>query len=271
MTQAFVIEKGLTLITGASSGIGEALARVFAANGHEFILAGRSHERLATLADEIERQTGRRPAIIAQDLSAKGAGIALAGNLAQMSLTPRFIVNSAGSGLFGRADRLSIEAQTALIEINCGALTEVTLALLPGAIAQRGGVLNVGSVGGFFPGPGMAVYFATKAYVQSFSQGLRAEYNGTGLRICALCPGPVTTRFQCARAHDSAGNPRALASPHRRHRARRISRDDAQSRGSRTRIFQHADGAVGGTYFPPRLHPFCPAISFRPAAPGRHA
>jgi hypothetical protein len=189
-------DAGLTLITGASSGIGEALARVFARRGHRLILTGRSHSRLTALAEEIAAKTGQTSLVIAADLGRKNAGRNLADQLSHRKLKPRYIVNSAGNGLFGRTDRLTIDEQIALIEVNCSALTEITLALLPGVIALRGGVLNVGSVGGFIPGPGMAVYFATKAYVQSFSQGLRSEYNDGRVHVTALCPGPVATRFQ---------------------------------------------------------------------------
>lgn len=186
----------LTLVTGASSGIGEALAYAFARHGHPLVLTGRSESRLNAVADAVAETTGERPVVIAADLAQPGAGMALAQMLASKNLRPAFVVNSAGNGLFGTAERLGVNEQLALIQLNCTTLTEITLALLPDALAQRGGVLNVGSVGGFFPGPGMAVYFATKAYVQSFSQGLRAEYNDGRLRVSALCPGPVATRFQ---------------------------------------------------------------------------
>ncbi|MGE0563620.1 MAG: SDR family NAD(P)-dependent oxidoreductase [Pseudolabrys sp.] len=196
MTEPEDRDRGLALVTGASSGIGEALARVFAERGHALILTGRSQSRLDRIADEIAAEHGERPHVLVHDLAAPGAARVLADDIAARGLKPRYLVNSAGLGLFGRAERLGPEDQAMLIDLNCRALTELTLVLLPDAIEQRGGVLNVGSVGGFFPGPGMAVYFATKAYVQSFSQGLRAEYCDGRLNVTALCPGPVVTRFQ---------------------------------------------------------------------------
>ncbi len=210
MVAAASSETGLVLVTGASSGIGEALAREFARHGHSLVLVGRSGDRLTSLTDLIAAETGRRPVVITADLAQRFAGRNLAAALAAPGLKPKFIVNSAGGGLFGYVERLSIDEQIALIDLNCTALTEITLMLLPDAIAQRGGVLNVGSVAGFFPGPGMAIYFATKAYVQSFSQGLRAEYNDGRLRVTALCPGPVPTRFQARAGMIAPKMPRLL-------------------------------------------------------------
>jgi len=196
MTQSSADERGVALVTGASSGIGAALALAFARNGHTPILLGRSERRLAAVARRISAETGCQPHVLPMDLAAPGAAKELCESLAKAGLRPRYVVNNAGAGSFGRADKLGIEQQCALIDLNCRVLTEVTLRLLPGAIEQRGGILNVGSVGGFFPGPGMAVYFATKAYVQSFTQALRDEFRASPLHVTALCPGPVPTRFQ---------------------------------------------------------------------------
>jgi uncharacterized protein len=210
MSGARVDKHGAVLITGASSGIGEALALVFARNGHQVVLHGRSKSRLEAVAGTIAAETGCAPHILPIDLAAGGGVSALVDGLRGAQLTPRYIVNNAGAGLFGRADKLDIDQQCALIDLNCRSLTEVTLRLLPGAVEQRGGVLNVGSIGGFFPGPGMAVYFATKAYVQSFSQALREEFRDRPLHVTALCPGPVPTRFQANSGMIAARLPRLL-------------------------------------------------------------
>ncbi|MBV8840210.1 MAG: SDR family oxidoreductase [Alphaproteobacteria bacterium] len=210
MSGARAHEQGAVLITGASSGIGEALAQVFARNGHRVILHGRSKSRLEAVACTIAHETGCAPCVLPIDLAADRGASALIEALRSAQLTPRYIVNNAGAGLFGRADKLDIDQQCALIELNCRSLTEVTLRLLPGAVAQRGGILNVGSLGGFFPGPGMAVYFATKAYVQSFTQGLREEFRDRPLHVTALCPGPVPTRFQANSGMVAARLPRLL-------------------------------------------------------------
>jgi short-subunit dehydrogenase len=203
-------EHGAVLITGASSGIGEALALVFARNGHRVILHGRSKSRLEAVARTIADETGCEPHVVPIDLAASGGASALVDWLRSAQLAPRYIVNNAGAGLFGRADKLDIDQQCALIDLNCRSLTEVTLRLLPGVVEQRGGILNVGSLGGFFPGPGMAVYFATKAYVQSFTQGLREEFRDRPLHVTALCPGPVPTRFQANSGMIAARMPRLL-------------------------------------------------------------
>ena len=201
---------GDALITGASSGIGAALAEEFARRGHRVILVSRREDRLETVADRIESETGRRPIVLPVDLAKPGAGKEVAAALSERQLKPAYIVNSAGFGLLGLAGKLDIEDQLAAIDVNCRALVEVTLSLLPMTIEQRGGIINVGSVGGFFPGPGMAVYFATKAFVQSFSQALREEYRERGLRVLALCPGPVPTGFQARAGMVSPKIPRLL-------------------------------------------------------------
>lgn len=203
-------DRGDAVVTGASSGIGAELAKAFALHGHRVVLVGRHAPRLAEVASGIEDLTGRRPEIVRADL-AQGGGVSdVVAGLARHRISPAFVVNAAGFGLFGRAGCVDIAEQLAVIDVNCRALSELTLALLPSVVEHKGGVLNVGSVGGFFPGPGMAVYFASKAYVQSFSQALREEYRDSGIRVCALCPGPVATRFQARAGMLSPRLPRLL-------------------------------------------------------------
>jgi short-subunit dehydrogenase len=203
-------DRGIALVTGASSGIGAELAVVFAHHGHRVVLAGRDAARLSDVALRIERQTGRRSETIVADLAVAGGVDQIVAALAERKIEPAYIVNAAGFGRYGMAAKLGAAEQVAIVNVNCGALTDLTIRLLPGALKQRGGVLNVGSVGGFFPGPGMSVYFASKAFVHSFSQALRSEYLGQGLRVSALCPGPVPTGFQARAGMVSPRLPRLL-------------------------------------------------------------
>jgi uncharacterized protein len=188
--------KPIALITGASAGIGAELARVFAAHGHELALVARRQERLAALADEIAASGRPRPTVLALDLERRDAGAALAGELSARGLEPAYVVNNAGFGLCGRAAELSRDEQLAMIDLNVRALTELSLAFVDSLERHRGGILNVASVAGFLPGPGMAVYYASKAYVLSFSRALHHELAGRGIKVTALCPGPVETEFQ---------------------------------------------------------------------------
>jgi short-subunit dehydrogenase len=203
-------DRGIALITGASSGIGAELAVVFAQHGHPVVLAGRDAVRLSAVAGRSEKDTGRRSETVVAYLAVAGGVDQVIAALSERNIRPAFIVNAAGFGRYGLAGKLSAAEQVAIVNVNCGALTELTVRLLPGAIEQRGGVLNVGSVGGFFPGPGMSVYFASKAFVHSFSQALRSEYLRHGLRVSALCPGPVPTGFQARAGMVAPRLPRLL-------------------------------------------------------------
>jgi len=186
----------VTLITGASSGIGADLARVFAAHGHELVLVARREDRLTALAGEIAGTGRPRPAVLALDLARRDAAPALAAELAARGLEPAIVVNNAGFGLSGAAADLDRAEQFAMIDVNVRALTELSLAFVDSLVRHRGGILNVASIAAFLPGPGMAVYYATKAYVLSFSEALHHELAGRGVRVTALCPGPVRTEFQ---------------------------------------------------------------------------
>jgi uncharacterized protein len=185
----------VTVITGASAGIGVALARVFARNGHELALVARREDRLRTLADEIAATGARRPLVIVADLAASGAATRVGEALAAQGAEPQFMVNNAGFGLVGLAASRDRDEQLAMIDLNVRALTELSLAFVKSLERHRGGILNVGSMAGFLPGPGMAVYYATKAYVLSFSEALHSELKPRGIRVTVLCPGPVPTEF----------------------------------------------------------------------------
>jgi uncharacterized protein len=190
------------LITGASTGIGAALAWRFAEAGHALVLTARRQAQLEALAGEIAAQGNARPVVLAADLATLEGITHLAEALTARALEPAFVVNNAGFGLLGDANELDLNRQLAMIDLNVRTLTDLSLRWLDSIRRQRGGILNVASVAGFLPGPGMAVYHASKAYVLSFTEALHAELVGDGVRVCALCPGPVETEFS-----DRAGMP----------------------------------------------------------------
>jgi short-subunit dehydrogenase len=190
------VTERVTLITGASAGIGTELARVFASNGHRVALVARRAERLAALAGEITASGGAAPIVIGCDLEQPDAGDKIAAALAAEGVEVEFVVNNAGFGLFGKAIELDRAEQLGIIAVNIRATTDLSLRFSDQLIRHRGGILNVGSIAGFLPGPGMAVYYASKAYVLSLSEALRAELAPCGVRVTALCPGPVPSEFQ---------------------------------------------------------------------------
>ncbi|MET0632893.1 MAG: SDR family oxidoreductase [Xanthobacteraceae bacterium] len=186
----------VTLITGASAGIGTALAHTFAAHGHTLVLVARRENRLAELADAIAAKGHRKPFFLPVDLERSDAVERIGDVLVMLDLEPEIVVNNAGFGLLGAAAALDHVEQLAMIDLNVRALTELSLAFVDSLERRRGGILNVASVAGFIPGPRMAVYYATKAYVLSFSEALHYELAPKGVRVSALCPGPVPTEFQ---------------------------------------------------------------------------
>jgi short-subunit dehydrogenase len=172
------------------------MARVFAANGHRVALVARREHRLSVLADEITATGGATPIVIPCDLEQPDAGDKIAAALAAAGVEVEYLINNAGFGLFGRAIERDRVEQLGIIAVNIRALTDLSLRFADQLIRHRGGILNVGSVAGFLPGPGMAVYYASKAYVLSFSEALRLELAPRGVRVTALCPGPVPSEFQ---------------------------------------------------------------------------
>ena len=186
----------VTLITGASSGIGSELARVFAASGHRVALTARRADRLETLASEIASAGGESAILIPCDLEQSDCGDRIAAALQAAGVEVEYLVNNAGFGLFGEAIELDRATQLAIIDVNIRALSDLTLRFAPSVIKHRGGILNVGSIAGFLPGPGMAMYYASKAFVVSFTEALRRELRSRGVRVTVLCPGPVPTEFQ---------------------------------------------------------------------------
>jgi len=186
----------VALITGASAGIGAALARVFAENGHELVLVARRAQRLTELADTIAASGRARPHVAALDLTRTDAAAQIAIELAQHGLEPQYVVNNAGFGLYGDAAELPLAEQLAMIDLNVRALAELSLAFINSLTRRRGGILNVASIASYLPGPGMAVYYASKAFALSFGEALHEELSDRGIRVTTLCPGPVPTEFQ---------------------------------------------------------------------------
>jgi uncharacterized protein len=190
------VTERVTLITGASAGIGAELARVFAANGHRVALTARRADRLTALAGEITSAGGAAPIVVPCDLEQPDAGDKIAAALAAEGVEIEYLVNNAGFGIFGQAIKRDRAEQLGIIAVNIRALTDLSLRFADDLIKNSGGILNVGSIAGFLPGPGMAVYYASKAYVLSFSEALRAELAPRGVRVSVLCPGPVQSEFQ---------------------------------------------------------------------------
>jgi short-subunit dehydrogenase len=190
------MRRPVALITGASAGIGVEFARVFAQHGHHLVLVARREQRLNELADQIAAAGRPRPHALALDLRSDGVSKQIAAELDALGLEPQYLVNNAGFGLLGPAAELEPAEQLAIIDLNVRVLTELSLAFIDSLSRHRGGILNVGSVASFLPGPGMAVYYASKAFVLSFSESLHQELSAQGIRVTALCPGVVPTEFQ---------------------------------------------------------------------------
>jgi len=195
--------KETVLITGASSGIGLELAKCFAADKSNLILVARSTAALEKLAAELRAQHSIATHVVTADLAQPDAAQKIFDELQGRGLVVDVLVNNAGFGLHGTFAELPLLRQLEIIQVNVTALVALTGLFLPGMMARkRGGILNVGSVAGFFPGPNMAVYYASKAFVLSFSEALHEELRGTGIQVTNICPGPTATNFsQVARSH----------------------------------------------------------------------
>lgn len=182
---------GVALITGASAGLGAEFARQLAKRGYRLVLAARRKERLDSLAAELGNARS-----VEIDLSREGAAAELIRNLSDAGETVDLLVNNAGFGLHGRFDKADPNRLRQMVDLNCGALTDLCRAVLPAMVERgSGAILNVASTAAFQAGPGMAVYFATKAYVLSLSEALHEEVRRSGVRVTALCPGPTRTEF----------------------------------------------------------------------------
>jgi uncharacterized protein len=185
------------LITGASGGIGYELAKLFAHDQYNLVLVARSGGKLSQFADELQRQFGIAVKPVVADLVAPSAPQRLFDQLQSEGISIDFLVNNAAYGKYGDFAAMPIEEITGQIELNIAVLTSLTRLLVPHMIARRyGKILNVASTAGFQPGPLMAVYYASKAYVISLSEALANELQGSGVTVSCLCPGATDTGFQ---------------------------------------------------------------------------
>jgi short-subunit dehydrogenase len=184
------------LITGASFGIGEELARIFAREGYSLVLVARSADKLRQLASELEKAHSTRSLILASDLSAPGSAAYVHDQTTRADIVVDVLVNNAGFGQFGLFAESDLEECLQQIQLNITTLTHLTRLYLPEMVERKSGrILNVASTAAFQPGPLMAVYYATKAYVLHFSEAIANELKGTGVTVTCLCPGATATEF----------------------------------------------------------------------------
>jgi short-subunit dehydrogenase len=184
------------LITGASVGIGREFARLLATKGFNLVLVARSVEGLNSIAEELRRTRDIRVEVIVMDLSEPGAALRLYKHLGGAGLQVDLLINNAGFGIFGTLAENDHAGLAALLQLNCVALTEVTRLFLPDMLARQSGyILNLSSTAAFQPGPLMAAYYASKAYVLSFTEAVAGEVRGSGVRVSVLCPGVTPTEF----------------------------------------------------------------------------
>lgn len=237
MTQTQPRPRPTALVTGASGGIGEALARQLAARGSDVILVARTQSKLDILAHELRERYGVRAEVVALDLTRPEAPQLLEDEVAARGLTVDFLVNNAGFASYGEFHRSNRRQELDMVGLNVTTLTDLTHRFLPGMVSRgRGRVMNVASTAAFMPGPLMAVYYATKAYVLSLSEALNEELRGTGVSVTALCPGPVETGFQARAGMEESklvgGNRSAVVD------AETVAREgvDAMLRGQAVRV-----------------------------------
>ena len=187
----------IALVTGASGGIGESIAREFAAKGYDLVLVARTKDRLDALAADLRASYGAQSTVIAMDLAATDAGHRLATDVLARGIAIDMLVNNAGFADYGNLWEANGEKIDQMIRLNMATLTELMHDLLPAMVARGSGrVMNIASTAAFLSGPLMAVYYATKAYVLSLSEAVNEELKGTGVTVTAVCPGPTESGFQ---------------------------------------------------------------------------
>src|SRR5437660_9497180 len=197
---------GTALITGASAGLGAEYAKLFAADKHDLVLVARRRDRLEALARQLQSAHGVKARVLTADLATGGGASRLVEEVGRLGLEIDFLVNNAGFGTSGAFAELDLGRELEMIQVNMTSLVTLTRAFLPAMVERRRGrILNVGSTAGFPPGPFMAVYYASKAFVNSFTEALWYELRGTGVTATVSCPGPTATEFA-----DVAGMSRSL-------------------------------------------------------------
>jgi short-subunit dehydrogenase len=198
--------KGTALITGASSGLGRDFARLFAADGHDVILVARRRDRLEELAAEVGGRHGVQARVLAIDLADPGAPRRVFDEVRSTGVEVDYLVNNAGFGGTGPFSEADPKRELEMIQVDVTALVELTGLFLPNMVSRRRGrILNIGSTAGFQPGPFMATYYASKAFVNSFTEALAYELEGTGVTATLSCPGATATEFA-----GHAGNDKSL-------------------------------------------------------------
>jgi uncharacterized protein len=186
----------VALVTGASVGLGAELAWLFAADGHDVVLVARRRDKLEALAAEIEKKHRVRAIVLAEDLTEPAAPARLVREIENLGVTIEFLVNNAGYGTSGSFAEMDLARELAMIQLNIATLVELTRRLVPAMVARGSGrILNIGSTAGFQPGPFMATYYASKAFVNSFTEALAYELQGTGVTATVSCPGATATEF----------------------------------------------------------------------------
>jgi uncharacterized protein len=193
------------LITGASAGLGSEFATLFAADGHDVVLVARRRDKLDAVSGEIAKKHGVRAFALAEDLTDPAAPERIVGELGRLGLEIEFLVNNAGFGSTGAFAELDAKRELDMVQVNVTAVVHLTRLLLPAMVARRSGrVLNLGSTAGFQPGPFMAVYYASKAFVNSFTEALAFELQGTGVTATVSCPGATATEFAQVAGNDKS-------------------------------------------------------------------
>jgi hypothetical protein len=207
------------LITGASAGLGLEFAKRFAADGHDLVLVARRRDRLEALAGQLQQAHGVKAHVVAADLAVSDGPRRVLEEVRRLEVSVDFLVNNAGFGTSGAFSEIDLKRELEMVQVNIVALLELTRALLPGMVARKSGrILNIGSTAGFQPGPFMAAYYASKAFVNSFTEALWYELRGTGVTATVSCPGATATEFAAVAGNDrsrlfrmGAASPSAVA------------------------------------------------------------
>lgn len=197
--------KRTALVTGASTGLGKEIAQLFAKDGHDLVVVARSEDRLRTLASDLAQADNVKVHVVAADLAERGAPAKVWDEVNRLGVEVEFLVNNAGFGSNGAFLDLDLGRELDMVQVNCASLLELTHRFVrPMRDRKSGRVLNIGSTAGFQPGPFMATYYATKAFVVSLSEALAVELEGTGVTVTCHCPGATATEFSSIAGNDKS-------------------------------------------------------------------